>query len=496
MVLMFGYFFQQVEGSWPDHKCKKVVLAEDADGIYVHPSSKWTHRTEANADAKFDFVATKFGQRAPNKEIEFEECLGVFSPGPQPVGKPLLDVPTTITTDDKGVTTVTVKTLDPKNPRGYIDGQLYSYCYSVKDSRRPDTSSFDNVIVVRLYDAYENVESPTWLDNIFPIFKEYADLYPVMTENFVDLGNYYDVKEKKISIEKTLDLHFSHPNYMPVTRDLSNAKRTVILKWLRTDDLPIGQWKDEYSLEQLKKDLQTALQIEHATIPTYLTALGTIKDAVYNLEVQSVFKVILVQEMLHMALVANILNAVGGDPKLYFDGFIPEYPSHLPGGVQPDLAVPIEKCSLPLIRNVFMKIEQPMDLKSDGSVADIHKCPSKDRKCAQSPADADLKTASVAGVISSVGVIEPCPSSRHSCQVFRTSHGLGTSKMGPQGTYQMAGNFKSILPSFTHPSNSIGAFYKHIRKSLERLVAAGENVFTGTNKTCLFVEQNVLILIG
>ena len=472
MVLMLGYFFQQVEGSWPDHKCKKVVLAEDADGIYVHPSSKWTHRTEANADAKFDFVVTEFGQRAANREIEFKECLNVFSSGPQPVGQPPLDVPTPITTDDKGVATVTMTTLDPNNPRGYIDGQLYSYCYSVKDSRRPYPFSRDNVILVRLYDAYEDVKFPTWLDHIFPIFKEYADLYPVMKDNFVDLGNYYDVKEKKISIEKTLDLDFSHPNYMPVTRDLSDAKRKVILKWLKTDGLPIGTWKNEYSLEQLKKDLQTALQIEHATIPPYLTAMGTIKD-IYNLEVQSVFKAILVQEMLHMALVANILNAVGGDPKLYFDGFIPEYPSHLPGGVQPDLAVPIDKCSLALIRNVFMKIEEPMDLETD-SVADVID-PSEDWK---------------------FGVLETCPSSNPSCHQFRSSHGLGTSEMSPQqGMYQRAANFKSILPSFTHPSNSIGAFYEHIKNALRQLDAAG-NIFTGTNTTCLFVWQNVSILIG
>ena len=442
----------------------------------MHPLSTWTHRTEANDSAKFDFVVTKFGQRVANKTIEFKECLSFYEDGPE-LGLPPLSVPKPIKTDENGVATVTMTTLDPNNHRRYIDGQLYSYCYSVKDSHPPNPSSADNVILLKLYNGYKNYPSPTWLDNIFPIFKQYAELYPIMTENFVDLGNYYDVKEKKISIIKSLALPMSHPNYMPVTRDLSNAKRTVILKWLRTDDLPIGTWKDEYSLEQLKKDLQTALQIEHATIPPYLTAMGTIKD-IYNLEVQSVFKAILVQEMLHMALVANILNAVGGDPKLYFDGFIPHYPSHLPGGVQPDLAVPIEKCSLALIRNVFMKIEQPMDLKSD-SVADVHDCPSKGQKCAQSPAGP--------------AAAEPCPSSNPSCHQFRSSHGLGTSEMSPQqGMYQRAANFKSILPSFTHPSNSIGAFYEHIKAELKYLNATGD-IFTGMNKTRLFVRQYVSV---
>lgn len=49
----------------------------------------------------------------------------------------------------------------------------------------------------------------------------------------------------------------------------------------------------------------------------------------------------------------------GGNPSYYFKDFIPNYPSRLPGGVHPDLIVPIEMISLALIRNIFMKIEQP-----------------------------------------------------------------------------------------------------------------------------------------
>ena len=59
---------------------------------------------------------------------------------------------------------------------------------------------------------------------------------------------------------------------------------------------------------------------------------------------------------MHAALVANIINAVGGKPSF---SPTPNYPTHLPGGVQPDLVVPIEKVSIALIRNIFMKIEQP-----------------------------------------------------------------------------------------------------------------------------------------
>ena len=440
----------------------------------MHPFTKWTLRTEANASAQFKFVVTEFGKEATGKQIEFKKCLGVFSNGKDApiLGQPPLNVPNPITTDENGMAIVNIPTLDPNKPRGYIDGQLYGFCYSVTGSRPPNPSSLDNVIVIMLYNGYKDEPSPTWLDNILPIFKQYADLYPVMTENFVDLGNYYEVTERRFPILESLALPMSHPNHMPVTRDLSDAKRKVILKWLRTDGLPIGDRLNKYSLEHLKKDLQTALQIEHATIPTYLTAFSTIKD-IYNLEVQSMFKTILVQEMLHMALVANILNAVGGDPKLYFDGFIPEYPSHLPGGVQPDLAVPIGKCSLALIRNVFMKIEEPYYTKTSVKVMDTH--------------SDDVNTRfAVPKFGQLVQGAESCPSSHYSCHAFESIHGLGRPKKSrfsiqrSQGKPDGKDKFRVILPSSTYPNITIGGFYKNIEEGLKHL-SEKNNIFTGMN---------------
>ena len=122
--------------------------------------------------------------------------------------------------------------------------------------------------------------------------------------------------------------------------------------------LMLGSSEDQYTLQGLQDNLQTALEIEHATIPPYLTVLVSIKH-VYNIEVQNIIKTIIRQEMLHMVLVSNILNAIGGKPKLYYRDFIPRYPTRLPGEVQPSLVVPLEKCSIGLIRNVFMKIEEP-----------------------------------------------------------------------------------------------------------------------------------------
>lgn len=65
------------------------------------------------------------------------------------------------------------------------------------------------------------------------------------------------------------------------------------------------------------------------------------------------------QEMLHMTLVANILTALGGKPRIGRPGFVPTYPNHLPAGVLPDLVVSLRRCSIQQIRDVFMGIEKP-----------------------------------------------------------------------------------------------------------------------------------------
>src|SRR5438270_2108 len=63
----------------------------------------------------------------------------------------------------------------------------------------------------------------------------------------------------------------------------------------------------------LLSGLQQAIQLEHGTIPTYLYALYSIKPD-SNTEIQERIRSIVIQEMLHMGLACNILNALGGSP--------------------------------------------------------------------------------------------------------------------------------------------------------------------------------------
>lgn len=110
------------------------------------------------------------------------------------------------------------------------------------------------------------------------------------------------------------------------------------------------------TVPQLHAYLRAAMQLEHATIPPYLTALysihpGTNPDAVH------ILRVAVVEEMLHLTLVANVLNAVGGDPDLTYRGFVPEYPAYLPDG-EKDFKVSCQRFSEEAIET-FLCIERP-----------------------------------------------------------------------------------------------------------------------------------------
>jgi hypothetical protein len=111
-------------------------------------------------------------------------------------------------------------------------------------------------------------------------------------------------------------------------------------------------------LASLRAALQRALELEFFTIPPYLTALysltGPSRGAQYA---RSVVKNIVRDEMLHMNLVCNILNAIGGAPDIR--AAVPTYPNPLPMAIAGGLTVHIKRYSHALLTDVFMQIEKP-----------------------------------------------------------------------------------------------------------------------------------------
>lgn len=114
--------------------------------------------------------------------------------------------------------------------------------------------------------------------------------------------------------------------------------------------------RDITSVEDLHNYLATAIQLEHATIPPYLTALYSIHPNT-NGDAVRVIRAVVVEEMLHLTLAANLLNAVGGQPDLTAPGFVPLYPTALPDG-ETDFEVSLQRFSRDAM-TTFMTIERP-----------------------------------------------------------------------------------------------------------------------------------------
>lgn len=83
------------------------------------------------------------------------------------------------------------------------------------------------------------------------------------------------------------------------------------------------------TIDDLRCHLQVAIELEHSTIPPYLCALYSIPDG-SNVTASGLIRSVVMEEMLHMVLAANLLNAVGGTPLVDDPSFIPEYPTRLP----------------------------------------------------------------------------------------------------------------------------------------------------------------------
>ena len=86
---------------------------------------------------------------------------------------------------------------------------------------------------------------------------------------------------------------------------------------------------DSWTLDDLRVHLQGAVELELLVAPPYLCALYSVQPGA-NDEAELIIRSVVVEEMLHMVLAANVLNAVGGRPVLAAGRWVPRYPTMLP----------------------------------------------------------------------------------------------------------------------------------------------------------------------
>lgn len=224
----------------PQNAANQIIASESDDGIYVR-AEQFVFRIDPGASRSTDLIVTKFGSlmagATPQTQVQ---------PFSLPGTSPLPDVTTAAHTDADGRAKLTITAVDAKNPRGFIDGQVYAITFSVQESA-VQPSSFDgsNIISLLMYNAIVAPSQPRWSD-VQPIFEQYAHLYPrphgpdsyapftgrPPSHPVVNLNDRDSVMGFARHIVWALKLPIDHPSHMPVTRDLSDAKRALLLKWL------------------------------------------------------------------------------------------------------------------------------------------------------------------------------------------------------------------------------------------------------------------------
>ena len=361
----------------------QIYLAEDKEGYNVRPKNHFVYRAEYGKKSIVELFATKFGL-APNTslDVRLERSKSIISGIKDSSNEYSCNKANPVSE----LTYYNFSCIGTPTPssRPYRDGQVFALQYVWGENRQSTDrlEAMNAAIYIHVYDEVDSSEEWTWIENVQPIFQLYANLFPVM-ESFVNLADYHSVVEKKCHIITSMSLPFEDPQFMPVTRDLSKGKTDKILIWLMAEKPKFGIIHDEAQL--LNKDhlldmLQTALELEHATIPIYLNGFFSIKPW-KNEEVKQMLHQIIVDEMFHFAQVANIINALGGRPCVLGKTFVPSFPSHLPGGCRPKMIASINKISAEQIHDVYMEIEQPgYILKDEDDLVGLMRKVSKSKK--------------------------------------------------------------------------------------------------------------------
>jgi hypothetical protein len=240
------------------------AITESTTGMFVR-ADRFVYRASPSDSVTMQVYATCYGAPvAQGTVISFSADNSQLQPGNMvnpldvpPVGTPLAaigyaDPPAppivyTANTDANGQASLTLTMQNPGTPRWFsqgadfgIDGQVYGVRPSFQNAADNGVINPWNFVSILLWSEYQTqTPIPTWYADLQPIFQQYANLYPVMNR-FLNLADYNDVVANRRLLQLAFGLDPANPNSMPVTRDLSAAKRQAILTWLAQATPPLG----------------------------------------------------------------------------------------------------------------------------------------------------------------------------------------------------------------------------------------------------------------
>jgi hypothetical protein len=204
-----------------------VLLQENPAGAYVN-ATQFVYRMNPGDVVGVELIATQFGMPAANQTITLKYDISQLSPDNN---KPraALTFPASVKTGNDGRASFCMTAGDPGNPRKFIDGQVYGVRFSwAKDNDPQFPRDPNKFISVHVFDRYD--KAPTW-ENLQPILQQYAKLYPFMV-GIMNIADLQTIQSNIQALQMVLNMPITDPRYMPVTRDMSRAKRQLLIEWL------------------------------------------------------------------------------------------------------------------------------------------------------------------------------------------------------------------------------------------------------------------------
>jgi hypothetical protein len=214
---------------------QRRIVSEEVDG-HVRADA-FVARMNPGDEVVMRFHATRRGRPAASARVR----LVLLGPPNAEIPVHGLTFPSTVVCDADGVAEATLRASDPGSPRAFytsffenprvtVDGQVYRVAYALDGQPQHNPSNFLSVLV---WNTFVPDEPPTWFGSMRQVFRQYGDLYPVMTNSVaLDLAVYDQVVEQRDAILAVVQLPIEDPAYMPVTRDLSRSRRDAIVRFL------------------------------------------------------------------------------------------------------------------------------------------------------------------------------------------------------------------------------------------------------------------------
>jgi hypothetical protein len=227
------------------------LCAETRGGIFVR-SDSFVRRMDPGANDTVVFHARRYGRPAAGVPLYLQAPMAMpFPPGPDGVVNdphPALAATDQLVTGADGQATLSLAASDPGSARRHVlgktwpvDGQVYMISFSPSGAAgAPDLDGGDtgltglDAVFVHVREKVEVPSQPDWTQHVQPIMVDYAQLYPVMSKHLFDIADRTAFVRHRAQLLLAFSRTMDDSNYMPVTRDMSDAKRQIIVNWLNS----------------------------------------------------------------------------------------------------------------------------------------------------------------------------------------------------------------------------------------------------------------------